>query len=76
MTNWQTMKKTRIAANLTGVEMAEKVGICPERYYMIEAGKVNRPHPSTVRKLAAAFGVTPQQILGVEPWKKIEGYNL
>ena len=49
---------------LTQVELAERARISPSTLSLIESGKVARPHVSTIRKLAKALGVEPQELRG------------
>ena len=45
---------------LTQVELAERARISPSTLSLIESGKVEHPHVSTIRKLAKALGVEPE----------------
>ena len=47
----------------TQVRLAEEAGISPTTVSGIENGRISRPHFGTVRKLAAALGVEPEDLL-------------
>ncbi len=47
---------------LTQVELAEKARISPSTLSLIESGKVERPHVSTIRKISRVLGVEPQEL--------------
>jgi transcriptional regulator with XRE-family HTH domain len=51
---------------LTQVELAEKAKISPSTLSLIESGKVPRPHVGTIRKIARALGVEPQDLRRTE----------
>ena len=51
---------------LTQVELAERARISPSTLSLIESGKVPRPHVGTIRKIARALGVEPQDLRRVE----------
>ena len=42
-------------------QLAERAGVSPATIVKIEKGEV-RPYPSTLRKLAAALGVEPEEL--------------
>jgi transcriptional regulator with XRE-family HTH domain len=46
---------------MTQQELADRAGVSRRTVAAIESGKV-RPHPSTVRALAAALQLTPEQL--------------
>lgn len=48
---------------ITQVELAEKARISPSTLSQIESGRAT-PHVSTVRKIARALGVSPQELRG------------
>src|SRR5215218_3000405 len=53
----------------TQVRLAEEAGISPTTVSGIESGRISRPHFGTLRKLAVALGVEPEELLppaGVE----------
>ena len=47
---------------LTQVELAKKAGISPSTLSLLESGKVERPHVSTIRKISRVLGVEPQEL--------------
>ena len=57
-----TLRELRENAVLTQDELAEKVGVTPAAISHWETGS-KRPRAKNIRGLAAALGVTPQDIL-------------
>jgi transcriptional regulator with XRE-family HTH domain len=49
----------------TQVRLAAEAGVSPTTVSGIENGRISRPHFGTLRKLAAALGVEPQELLSV-----------
>ncbi len=47
----------------TQVRLAEEAGVSPTTVSGIENGRISRPHFGTVRKLAVALGVEPEDFL-------------
>ncbi len=47
----------------TQVRLAEEAGISPTTVSGIENGRISRPHFGTLRKLAGALGVEPEELL-------------
>jgi len=47
----------------TQVRLAEEAGISPTTVSGIENGRISRPHFGTLRKLAVALGVEPEELL-------------
>ena len=47
-------------------ELAERAGVSYYTIWMIEQGKRDRPHPSTLAKLARALGVEPTVLMAPE----------
>ncbi len=47
----------------TQVRLAEEAGISPTTVSGIENGRISRPHFGTLRKLAGALGVEPDELL-------------
>ena len=45
--------------------LAEEAGVSPTTVSGIENGRISRPHFGTVRKLAGALGVEPEELLSV-----------
>lgn len=56
-----TLKILRERENLTQVEIAEKLNISPQRYYLYEKGKRRLP-VKLAKKLADYYGVTLEEI--------------
>ena len=57
------IKKTRLDAGLTQIEVAEKLGVAQAQYARWENGGRN-PKDETVKKLAEIFGVTFDKLQG------------
>lgn len=47
----------------TQVRLAEEAGISPTTVSGIESGRISRPHFGTLRKLARALGVEPEELV-------------
>ena len=47
----------------TQVRLAKEAGVSPTTVSGIESGRISRPHFGTLRKLAAALGVAPEELL-------------
>jgi Ca-activated chloride channel family protein len=54
-----TLKDLRAASQLSQTELANASGVSLETIKKIETGKVERPHPATLRLLAAVLGQVP-----------------
>jgi transcriptional regulator with XRE-family HTH domain len=54
---------------LTQAELAERARVNPKTVIALEAG-AEHPRPSTVRKLAAALGVAPSELMAPEPRRR------
>jgi Ca-activated chloride channel family protein len=59
-----TLKDLRTAAGLSQNELANASGVSIEAIKKIESGKVERPHPATLRLLAAVLGQRPAVMTG------------
>jgi transcriptional regulator with XRE-family HTH domain len=59
----EKLRKVRDERLLSQRELAEKAGLSPTTILKLEAGRVEDPHPRTVRKLVQALGVDPSRIL-------------
>jgi transcriptional regulator with XRE-family HTH domain len=57
-----TLRELRELAILTQAELAQKIGVSTTSISHWETGS-KRPRPTHIRKLAAALGVTAQEIL-------------
>ncbi len=62
------LRAVRERAALTQRELASKAGVTYVQISRIERGEAE-PYPGTVRKLAAALGVTPSDLMEPEPGK-------
>lgn len=58
----EALRVLRDDAMLSQRELASEAGISPATVLKIEKGEVETPHPSTMRKLAAALGVPPRDL--------------
>jgi transcriptional regulator with XRE-family HTH domain len=56
-----SLRQLRLERVLTQRELAAKAGVAAKTVVDIETGKI-RPHPSTLRKLAAALEVPPSAL--------------
>jgi transcriptional regulator with XRE-family HTH domain len=56
------LKRLRTLRALTQVELAEKAHVTPATIVRIERNQAE-PHMSTIRKLAAALGVDPAELV-------------
>jgi transcriptional regulator with XRE-family HTH domain len=54
----------RAARMWTQRDLAREAGVSPTTISGIESRRISRPHFGTIRKLASALGVDPQEILG------------
>src|SRR5579884_373803 len=54
-----SLKDLRTAARLSQTELANASGVSIETIKKIESGRVARPHPATLRQLAAVLGQAP-----------------
>jgi transcriptional regulator with XRE-family HTH domain len=43
--------------------LAEESGVSPTTVSGIESGRISRPHPGTLRKVAGALGVEPEELI-------------
>ncbi len=59
----ERLKRVREAAGLSQASLGKKAGVTQDTVWGIESGK-RKPHPSTLRKLAVALGVTPEWLMG------------
>jgi transcriptional regulator with XRE-family HTH domain len=49
----------------TQARLADEAGVSPTTVSGIESGRISRPHFGTLRKLAGALGVEPEELLSV-----------
>ena len=55
------LRELRRRKLLSQRELAQLAGVSPTTVINIEAGKI-QPHPSTLRKLAEALGISPEEM--------------
>jgi transcriptional regulator with XRE-family HTH domain len=55
----------------TQLRLAEEAGVSPTTVSGIENGRISRPHFGTLRKLARALGVEPEELISVRSF--VEG---
>jgi len=58
----QRLRDLRERRVLTLEELGKKAGVHYTSIARIETGKAERPHPRTIRKLAAALGVSAEYL--------------
>lgn len=61
------MVRAREARMWTQAQLAEGAGISPTTISGIENGRVSRPHFGTLRKLARALGIEPEELVAGDP---------
>ncbi len=59
----EKLRAVRDQRLLSQRELAERAGLSPTTILKLEADRVEDPHPRTVRKLAAALGVDPTELV-------------
>jgi transcriptional regulator with XRE-family HTH domain len=57
------VRRLRLGLGLTQIDLAGKAGVSPDTIVRWEAGKGERPHPTALKKISAALGVTPTDLL-------------
>ena len=57
----RTLREWRAERLLTIRDLARLAGVAPSTVYLIEVAR-STPHPTTMRVIAAALGVTPPQV--------------
>jgi transcriptional regulator with XRE-family HTH domain len=57
------LRKVRDERLLSQRELAEKAGLSPTTILKLEAGRVEDPHPRTIRKLTSALNVAPRDLV-------------
>jgi transcriptional regulator with XRE-family HTH domain len=60
------VQEMRDARSWSGTELAKRAGISPTTLYAIENGK-HKPRGATIRRLARAFELTPQELVADAP---------
>jgi transcriptional regulator with XRE-family HTH domain len=61
-TTGDKVKRLREDLSLSQREFAEEADVSPATINKIETGVVEKPHPSTMRKIAKALGVEPREL--------------
>jgi transcriptional regulator with XRE-family HTH domain len=56
----------------TQARLAEEAGVSPTTVSGIESGRITRPHFGTLRKLARALGVEPEDLISPSPASESE----
>lgn len=59
----EKLREVRDRRLLSQRELAERAGLSPTTILKLEAGRVEEPHPRTVRKLTEALGVDPAELV-------------
>lgn len=62
-----TLKDARLSAGLTQTQLADRVGVSQTTVYDLEVGRNQSPSYETVIRLAAALGVSPEELFPVAP---------
>jgi transcriptional regulator with XRE-family HTH domain len=57
------LRKVRDMRLLSQRELAERAGLSPTTILKLESGRVDEPHPRTIRKLADALEVNPDELI-------------
>jgi transcriptional regulator with XRE-family HTH domain len=57
------LRKVRDRRLLSQRELAERAGLSPTTILKLESGRVDEPHPRTIRKLADALEVDPAELV-------------
>ena len=57
------LRKVRDKRLLSQRELAERAGLSPTTILKLESGRVDEPHPRTIRKLTDALEVDPDELL-------------
>src|ERR671914_2190759 len=59
----------------TQVRLAREAGVSPTTVSGIESGRISRPHFGTLRKLAWALGVEPEELLSLPGSEESEAHS-
>jgi transcriptional regulator with XRE-family HTH domain len=60
------LREVRLKQGLSQQDLAAKSGVTAANISRIETGETNQPRPSTLRKLAAALGVSVAELWEAE----------
>ena len=58
------VKELRAERVMSLRELAEAAGVSKDTIWRLESGTSTNAHPSTIRKLAKVFGVSPSELTG------------
>jgi transcriptional regulator with XRE-family HTH domain len=70
--NLVTLRERRM---WTQARLAEEAGVSPTTVSGIESGRISRPHFGTLRKLARALGVEPEELVSPPPASEAEVFS-
>jgi transcriptional regulator with XRE-family HTH domain len=59
----------------TQAQLADEAGVSPTTVSGIESGRISRPHFGTLRKLARALGVEPEELLSLPGSEESEAHS-
>jgi transcriptional regulator with XRE-family HTH domain len=59
----------------TQARLADEAGVSPTTVSGIESGRISRPHFGTLRKLARALGVEPEELLSLPGSEESEAHS-
>lgn len=62
--NVSKVKELRAEHVMSLRELADAAGVSKDTIWRLESGTSTNAHPSTIRKLAKAFGVAPSELAG------------
>lgn len=62
-----TLKKLLFHKDMKSAELARALDISPPTIHRLVTGKTTRPYQSSIEPIAEFFGVTAEQLLGIEP---------
>jgi transcriptional regulator with XRE-family HTH domain len=57
------LRRFRLGCGLTQIELANLAGVSPDTIVRWEGGKGDKPHPSSLLKVAKALDVRPADLL-------------
>ena len=61
--NVQRVKELRAERVMSLRELADLAGVSKDTIWRLEGGVSTNAHPATIRKLAAALGVSPRELV-------------